>query len=123
MPAAVSWSGSWMCWACAAEGGDGDRFGMAHAPGCEPARKAGLAAAAQGGGGLVAGEQDQGAFVAGVVEGCFQGRTDAGEHVVEAVEQTDPVGDQVGAVGREPGQGSWAPRRGRSPVADGLSRR
>jgi hypothetical protein len=48
--------------------------------------------------------------VVGVVEGRLQGRADPGEHVVQAVEQTDPVGDRVGSVGGEQGQ----PQRGRS---------
>lgn len=78
------------------------------APGGEPTSEAGLPAPAQGGGGLTAGEQDEGALVVGVVEGCFQGRADAGEYVVDAVEQANPVGNQVGPVRGELGpQGPW----------------
>lgn len=44
------------------ESGRGHSVGVAYAPGGEPASEAGLAAAAQGGGGLVAGEQDEGAL-------------------------------------------------------------
>jgi hypothetical protein len=44
------------------------------------------------------GEQDERAFVIGVVEGPFQSGEDPGEHVAEPVEHADPVGDQIGAV-------------------------
>lgn len=63
----------------------------------------------------------------GVVEGRFQSGTDASEHVVETVEQTDPVGDEVAAVGRERSQvGSQLCGDldgGRSLVAGGPCRR
>lgn len=48
---------------------------------------------------LVAGEQNERAFVVGTVEGPFQGGEDPGEHVAEPVEHPDAVGDQVRAVG------------------------
>lgn len=58
------------------EGGGGDRPGVAHASGGEPASRVGLLpAASECVEGLVAGEQDQGALVVGVVEagGAFRG--------------------------------------------------
>lgn len=61
-----------------------------------------MAVAPYGCRGLVAGEQDERAFVIGVVEGPFQSGEDPGEHVAEPVEHVDAVGDQVGAVALGP---------------------
>lgn len=54
----------------------GDCVGVVDAAYLEPGGEAGLAVAAYGCRGLVAGEQDECAFVVGVVEGSFQGGED-----------------------------------------------
>jgi hypothetical protein len=67
-------------------------------PAAQPLGQASLAEPTQPFRAGVLGEQDQRAFVGGVVELLFQGRKDAGHDIAQSVDHPDPVGDQVAAV-------------------------
>lgn len=81
------------------QGPGGDAVRVADTSIDQPGRQASQAASAEGGRGLVAGQQHQRALAGRVVEGPLQGGEHAGEHVAEPVDRSHPVGDQVGAVG------------------------
>ena len=76
----------------------GDTGGVSHLPAAQPLGEAGLAEPAQPFRAGVLGEQDQRAFVGGVVELLFQGGKDAGHDVAQSVDHPDPVSDQVAAM-------------------------
>ena len=103
MLAATSWPGREVCCASAA-----CRAAVATLPGLRTPRVASQAvsraATADGCRCLVAAEQDERAFVVGIVEGAFQRGESTGEHVAEPVEHAHSVGDQVGAVSGQQGQ-------------------
>jgi hypothetical protein len=71
----------------------GDTGGVSHLPAAQPLHQAGFAEPAQPFRAGVLGEQDQRAFVGGVVELLFQGRKDTGHDVAQSVDHPDPVGD------------------------------